>query len=175
MKWLDSITDSMDMSWANSRRQWRTGKLGVLQPMRSRRVRHGSAMEQACWMTHNSAAVCTLVFRAWEARCTLEEPAVYLPFSQCAQFQNPLSFRLENHLSSKFLLMIWHIPQVNRSTKKIWKPLIKWAERKKYSSVEWWRKRGKNSHFEAWVVAKHSTGMANVLQNSRDWGTVRWL
>jgi len=30
MKWLDSVTDSMDISSANSWRLWRTGKLGVL-------------------------------------------------------------------------------------------------------------------------------------------------
>ena len=32
--------------WANSRRQWRTGKAGMLQFMGSQRVRHGSATEQ---------------------------------------------------------------------------------------------------------------------------------
>ena len=31
MKWLESIIDSMGMNWANSGRQWRTGKPGVLQ------------------------------------------------------------------------------------------------------------------------------------------------
>ena len=30
-KWLDGITESMDMSWASSRRCWRTGKHGKLQ------------------------------------------------------------------------------------------------------------------------------------------------
>ena len=30
MRWLDSITDSVDMNWANSGRQWRTGKPGML-------------------------------------------------------------------------------------------------------------------------------------------------
>ena len=33
MRWLDRITESMDMSWANSRRYWRTGKPRVMQPM----------------------------------------------------------------------------------------------------------------------------------------------
>ena len=32
--------------WANSRREWRTGKPGVLQPMESQRVRHNLATEQ---------------------------------------------------------------------------------------------------------------------------------
>ena len=33
MKWLDGITNSMVMVWENFRRQWRTGKPGVLQSM----------------------------------------------------------------------------------------------------------------------------------------------
>ena len=35
MRWLDNFTDSADMKWANSGRQWRTGKPGVLQSMGS--------------------------------------------------------------------------------------------------------------------------------------------
>ena len=43
MRWLDSITDSMDMSLNNSGRWWRTGKLGMLQSMGSQRVGHNWA------------------------------------------------------------------------------------------------------------------------------------
>ena len=46
MRWLDSITDSMDMNRANSRREWRTGKPSVLQSMGSQRVGHDLATEQ---------------------------------------------------------------------------------------------------------------------------------
>ena len=43
MRWLDNIIDSLDRSfWANSGRQWRTEKPGVLQSMRLQRVGHDS-------------------------------------------------------------------------------------------------------------------------------------
>ena len=35
MRWLDGITDSVDMSWASSRSWWWTGKPGMLQSNRS--------------------------------------------------------------------------------------------------------------------------------------------
>ena len=40
MRWLDGITDTMNMSVRNSGRQRRTGRSGVLQSMGSQRVRH---------------------------------------------------------------------------------------------------------------------------------------
>ena len=45
MRWLDGITDSMDMSLSNSRSWWRTGKPGVPQSMGSQRVGHNWATE----------------------------------------------------------------------------------------------------------------------------------
>ena len=44
MRWLDGITDSMDMSWVSSRNLWWTGRPGVLQSM-GRRVGHSWATE----------------------------------------------------------------------------------------------------------------------------------
>ena len=46
MRWLDGITNAMDMNLDNSRRWWGTGKPGVLQSMRSWRVRQDLATEQ---------------------------------------------------------------------------------------------------------------------------------
>ena len=46
MRWLDGITDSMDMSLNKLRRCWRTGKPGVPQSMRLLKVRHDLATEQ---------------------------------------------------------------------------------------------------------------------------------
>ena len=45
MRWLDGITDSMDMSLSNSRSWWWTGRPGILQPMGSQRVSHDWATE----------------------------------------------------------------------------------------------------------------------------------
>ena len=45
MRWLDGITDSMDMSWVNSRSWWWTGRPGVLWFMGSQRVGHDWATE----------------------------------------------------------------------------------------------------------------------------------
>ena len=63
MRWLDSITDSMGMTWTNSRRQWRTEELGVLQFMRSRRVRHdlGTEQQQHALVFIDTYRVCVVV------------------------------------------------------------------------------------------------------------------
>ena len=45
MRWLDGITDSVDMSLGNSGIRWRTGRPGVLWSMGSQRVGHNWATE----------------------------------------------------------------------------------------------------------------------------------
>ena len=45
MRWLHSITDSMDMSLSKLRGMVKTGKPGMLQSMGSQRVRHDLATE----------------------------------------------------------------------------------------------------------------------------------
>ena len=40
MRWLDGISDSMDISLSKPRKLWWTGRPGVLQSMGSQRVRH---------------------------------------------------------------------------------------------------------------------------------------
>ena len=46
IRWLESITDSMDIIGANSGRQMGTEEPGMLQSMGSQRVRHDLATEQ---------------------------------------------------------------------------------------------------------------------------------
>ena len=46
MRWLDDITNSMDMNVSKLHRLWRTEKPGVLQSMRLQRVGHNWATEQ---------------------------------------------------------------------------------------------------------------------------------
>ena len=60
MRWLDGITDSMDMSWVNSRSWWRTGRPGVLQSMGLQRVRHDWVIEL------NSELLFIFQFYRWE-------------------------------------------------------------------------------------------------------------
>ena len=49
MRWLDGITDSMDMSLSKLWELWRTGKPGVLRSMGSQRVGHDWATELNWW------------------------------------------------------------------------------------------------------------------------------
>ena len=46
MRWLEGITDSMDLSLSKLWEMWRTWKPGVLQSLGSQRIRHELAAEQ---------------------------------------------------------------------------------------------------------------------------------
>ena len=52
MKWLDGITNPIDIVWASSGSSWWTGKPGMLQSMGSQRVGHDWATELICTLTY---------------------------------------------------------------------------------------------------------------------------
>ena len=55
--WDASLTE-WTWSWANSERQWRTGKPGVLQSMVLQKVRHDLVTEQQQWKRLTTASAC---------------------------------------------------------------------------------------------------------------------
>ena len=57
MRWLDGITDSMDMS-LSSRSWWWAGRPGALQSMGSQRVGHDRATELNWWSQTSLAVLC---------------------------------------------------------------------------------------------------------------------
>ena len=79
MRWLDGITDSMDMSLNKLGSWWWTGKSGVLQSMGLQRVRHN-------WETElNWLSLCKVCFYG----INIASPIFFwLPFA-CNSFSNP--------------------------------------------------------------------------------------
>ena len=63
--WDGQIASLTQWTWANSRRWWRTGKLGVLQSMGSQRVGYDWVTEQQHIYSGTLQDYKTIVFRSW--------------------------------------------------------------------------------------------------------------
>ena len=78
-EWLDSITNSMNIIWATSRRWWRTGKPSMLQCMGLQRVRHDLATEQQLITTQSPEWLKlkqkNIWFYRWNAKQVLSQSA----------------------------------------------------------------------------------------------------
>ena len=97
-RWLDGITDSMDMSLTTSGRWWRTGKPGVLQSMRLQRARHNLVTRQQ--QQHNIGGLhekAQAKFLAWW-------------LMSCKHSNNLMPMLLLIILITKTKLLLWGFP-----------------------------------------------------------------
>ena len=96
MRWLDGVTDSMDMSLVNSRIWWWTGRPGVLQAMMLQRIRHNWVTELN-WteLTHSRGILAVQV-------------AFHGAIGDIRLLAHPLINLLANHLLSMIILNTRH-------------------------------------------------------------------
>ena len=104
-RWLDGITDSMEMSWVNSRSWWWTGRPGVLQFMGSQRAGHD-------WATELNWECALYIWPSWlsgkESPCNagdLQEIWV-----QSLGQEDPLEKGMTTHSN----ILAWEIPRTEK-------------------------------------------------------------
>ena len=77
MRWLDGITDSMDMNWVNSGSWWWTGRPGVLRFMGLQRARHDWATERN-WTPSYGFGDFDNVLKMYLLQKTILDPSPYI-------------------------------------------------------------------------------------------------
>ena len=118
MRWLDSITDSVDIFWANSGREWRTEEPGVLQCLGSQTVGHDLVTEQQQVSAKLSQTPKCLPYPT--LRTTGEEKGKKPWKSTCFLELQPLSHRQfwERKIERPFCSWLYRKPRT--------RPWIKW-------------------------------------------------
>ena len=117
MRWLDGITDTMDMSWVNSRSWCWTGRPGVLQSMGSQRVGHDWATELH-WTDRYTGAINYPLLTNNNVYIVLSSAQFRSVAQLCPTFCNTMDTRLLFNML--FRLVIAFFPQ------QICKPLFKY-------------------------------------------------
>ena len=99
MRWLDSITDSMEKSLVNSGSWWWTGRPGMLQFMWLQRVGHDWVTDLIWWSEDSESIKVKYLGYSWPSL-----HSVYLYSSKCRPQSTTLNFAIK----TEFRVSRWH-------------------------------------------------------------------
>ena len=116
MRWLDSISDLMDINLSKLRRQWRTEEPDMLQSMGLQRVNHDLAIEQQqhyCRPLLDLSNLLQLKTMLHSEECLgshtkWNRPGlIHIQLQPCLSVQVPSLDRMVRHLGPQFPIQNW--------------------------------------------------------------------